>query len=137
MKTAILLGAGLGLALALPGVASANTGGGSGTGQVYQQSSQNSAGAPASARRLHHELQQAGFTNIRIQPHSYLVQAKDPDGNPVRIVVSPTAVAVATRNEQSGGNQSGGQGMMQGHGQGMMQGQSQGMQGNGMHGWNG
>jgi len=140
MRTAILFGAGLGLALALPGVAAANTAGGPGMsygggnqGQAFQQ---NNAGIPASARRLHQELQRAGFTNIHIRPHSYLVRARDPDGNPVRIVVSPTAVAMATLDQSSGGNHNGGQGM-QGNGQGG-QGNGQSMQGSGQNGqsWN-
>ncbi len=112
MKTVLLLGAGLGLALALPPTASATSMEGPGQGSTYQQAQQGNAGPPAAARELYHTLRRAGFENIHIAPHSFMVHATNPNGNPVAMVVSPHAVEVATLNQQSdqnsGGNGPGG-----------------------------
>ena len=47
---------------------------------------------------LRSDLERAGFTDIQLVPSSFLVRAKDPDGNPVTLVLTPesfTAVEVA------------------------------------------
>lgn len=105
MKPTILLGAGLGLALALP-AAAATTGAGMPTAGTAQAGQQNAPTPPAAAKRMYHSLKQAGFTDVHIMPHSYLVRAKDPDGNPVMMVVNPDSVAAVTAiGPKSSGNQ--------------------------------
>lgn len=107
MTMKALLGASLGLALALPAAASAQNAMGPGF-----QGQQNGA-PPVAAQRLYHSLQQAGFRDIHIRPHSYLVHARDQDGNPVAMVVSPRAVTAVTalpdrgRDQGNAGNNNG------------------------------
>ena len=36
-------------------------------------------------------LQQSGFTNVKIMPESFLVQAKDKSGNPVTMFIGPNS----------------------------------------------
>lgn len=44
-------------------------------------------------RSVQASLAQAGFTDIQMVPTSFLVRAKDPDGNPVVIALSPESIA--------------------------------------------
>jgi hypothetical protein len=37
-------------------------------------------------------LQQAGFTNVRVMPDSFLVQAKDKSGHPVAMIINPNSM---------------------------------------------
>lgn len=41
-------------------------------------------------------LEQAGYTDIQMVPSSFLVRAKDPNGSPVMMVLSPDAIEVRT-----------------------------------------
>jgi len=50
-------------------------------------------------------LEQAGFTNVQIMPSSFLVRAKDKEGNPVMMVINPDSVTAIT--EVSGDNHPG------------------------------
>jgi hypothetical protein len=47
-------------------------------------------------QQVQNNLQQAGFTDIRIMPSSFLVRAKDKAGNPVMMVISPDSVTAVT-----------------------------------------
>jgi len=55
-------------------------------------------------------LQKSGYTDIRVAPTSFLVRAKDRDGNPVLMTISPdsfsemTAVTDTTRNRADSGS---------------------------------
>jgi hypothetical protein len=59
------------------------------------------------AQRIRSNLEQAGFTDIRMMPSSFLVRARDRDGNPVMMVVNPDSVTAVS--EIGGGNQGSGQ----------------------------
>jgi hypothetical protein len=52
------------------------------------------------AANLRQEVQQnlskAGFSDIKIMPESFLVRAKDPNGNPVMMVINPDSIAAVT-----------------------------------------
>jgi hypothetical protein len=50
-------------------------------------------------QRLREDLSKAGFTDIKIMPSSFLVRAKDSQGNPVMMVINPDSVTEVT--EQS------------------------------------
>ena len=59
------------------------------------------------------DLQKAGFTDVRVMPDSFLVQAKDRAGNPVTMIVGPTSMTAVvqqsssnTTNDPAGGNDS-------------------------------
>ena len=38
------------------------------------------------------DMQQAGFTDVKVMPDSFLVQAKDKSGDPVSMIVNPNSV---------------------------------------------
>jgi hypothetical protein len=77
---------------------------------------QNATNSPPSmhlSQRLRDDLGRAGFTDIRIMPESLLVRAKDSQGNPVVMEISPDSVASvteqnpwsnATRKDEAGAN---------------------------------
>jgi hypothetical protein len=44
------------------------------------------------------DLQQAGFTDVKVIPDSFLVQAKDKSGNPVTMFINPTSMTMVTRD---------------------------------------
>ncbi len=51
------------------------------------------------------DLQQAGFTNVKVKPNSFLVQANDKSGNPVTMFITPDAMTEVTTvgsNKSSG-----------------------------------
>ena len=52
-----------------------------------------------SFRRLRADLGKAGFTDITVMPSSFLVRAKDSQGNPVMMVINPDSLTEVT--EQS------------------------------------
>ncbi len=57
---------------------------------------------------LHQSLAQAGFTDIKIIPGSFLVHAKDKKGNPVEMMINPNSVVeIAAIPGSSNGNQNG------------------------------
>jgi hypothetical protein len=60
------------------------------------QSSQEGQSSPSMQAQVKSNLEQAGFTDIRIMPESFLVRAKDKDGNPVMMVINPDSVTAIT-----------------------------------------
>jgi hypothetical protein len=102
MSTGILIPAALGLAFALPAAAATtatNAPSGSQPGAQPgamngQQSGQQNA--PTISAKLRQSLTQAGFTDVHVMPESFLVRAKDRDGNPVMMVVNPDSVTSVT-----------------------------------------
>jgi len=63
------------------------------------QTSPGSSGATGVNMRqqLTADLQHAGFTDVRIVPDSFLVQAKDKSGNPVTMFINPTSMTMVTK----------------------------------------
>ena len=63
---------------------------------------------------LRTDLQKAGFTNVRVVPDSFLVQAKDRTGQPVAMIINPHSMTelidegTVANNEGSGGQMAGG-----------------------------
>ena len=57
------------------------------------------AQAPARiSQKLRDDLTKAGFTDIAIMPSSFIVRAKDSQGNPVMMVINPDSLAEVTRH---------------------------------------
>jgi sporulation protein YlmC with PRC-barrel domain len=52
--------------------------------------------APQARQELTQMLQKSGFTDIRVAPTSFMVRAKDRDGNPVVMSISPDSFAEMT-----------------------------------------
>ena len=64
-------------------------------------------GGPSLRQQLTNSLQQSGFTNIKVVPDSFLVQANDKSGNPVTMFIGPnstTEVTTVGSNEQTSGS---------------------------------
>ena len=65
-----------------------------------QTSAQNAAPNPQGpahlGQKLRDDLTKAGFTNITIMPSSFLVRAKDSQGNPVMMIVNPDSLTEVT-----------------------------------------
>ena len=53
-------------------------------------------------QRLRNDLAKAGFTDIKIMPSSFLVRAKDSQGNPVMLVINPDSMTEVTEAPVSG-----------------------------------
>ena len=61
-------------------------------------------------QQLTNSLQQSGFTNIKVVPDSFLVQANDKSGNPVTMFIGPnsaTEVTTVGSNDQTSGSNTG------------------------------
>ena len=66
-------------------------------GTTSSQSAAPNAQVPAHvSQRLRNDLTKAGFTDIKIMPSSFLVRAKDSQGNPVMMVINPDSVTEVT-----------------------------------------
>jgi hypothetical protein len=63
-------------------------------------SDQNAQAATRMSERLRADLARAGFTDVTIMPSSFLVRAKDSQGNPVMMVVNPDASAEVTEHPE-------------------------------------
>lgn len=91
----LILGAGLTLVLAAPALAQ-NPSADQGTTSDQSSSS--------IQQQVQQNLSAAGYTDIRVMPRSFLVQATDRNGNPTMMIISPNSV---TAVKQIGGEGSG------------------------------
>ena len=105
MKTAIIPAVALTLALSAP-VFAQTAGGASGGGNsqsaatTSQENTQNQQSAKnpdhetnvLTINKLKQDLQKAGFTDVQILQDSFVVQAKDKNGNPTIMSLSPSGV---------------------------------------------
>lgn len=67
-------------------------------------------GGPGLRKQLTNSLQQSGFTNIKVVPDSFLVQANDKSGNPVTMFIGPNSATEFTTvgsNDQTSGSNAG------------------------------
>jgi hypothetical protein len=53
-------------------------------------------------QQLRQDLSQAGYTDIHIMPGSFLVRAKDKQGNQTEMMISPTSMTEITAASPSG-----------------------------------
>ena len=56
---------------------------------------------------LRNMLQQGGYSDIHVMPSSFVIRAKDKNGNAVTMMVSPDSFAQVTEVENTGGSDSG------------------------------
>jgi hypothetical protein len=61
-----------------------------------QNTAPNPQGPAHLGQKLRDDLTKAGFTNITIMPSSFLVRAKDSQGNPVMMIVNPDSLTEVT-----------------------------------------
>ncbi len=50
------------------------------------------------SQKLRDDLGKAGFSDIKIMPSSFIVRAKDSQGNPVMMVINPDSVTAITED---------------------------------------
>jgi sporulation protein YlmC with PRC-barrel domain len=75
-------------------------------------STNGSTSAPALQQQMTNNLQQSGFTNVKVMPDSFLVQANDKSGNPVTMFITPNSMTeVAEIGSTTGANSAAGNGM--------------------------
>ncbi len=68
---------------------------------------QNSSSAQAAQnvpQELKQKLSQDGFTNVQVVPGSYLVSAKDKNGEPVMMVIGPHSMTIMSEIPNSSGS---------------------------------
>ena len=61
-----------------------------------QNAAPNPQGPAHIGQKLRDDLAKAGFTNITIMPSSFLVRAKDSQGNPVMMIINPDSLTEVT-----------------------------------------
>ncbi|HEY7296568.1 MAG TPA: hypothetical protein VH684_01420 [Xanthobacteraceae bacterium] len=72
------------------------------SGQQAQQ--QNPAQQGQLQAKIRQNLASAGFTDIRMMPSSFMVRAKDRDGNPVMMIINPDSIEAVTFEGGSNNN---------------------------------
>jgi hypothetical protein len=82
---------------------------------MAQHSQQTQQGSVPMQQRVQQDLEQEGFTDVRIMVSSFLVRARDRHGNPVMMVINPDSVTAVTAIP--GSAQRSGQGSGQGSSQ--------------------
>lgn len=72
-------------------------------GSATDQNAAPNAQVPAHiSDKLRADLTKAGFTDIKIMPSSFMVRAKDSQGNPVMMVINPDSLTEVTEAPVSG-----------------------------------
>ena len=66
------------------------------------QTSQPSQPSQNLAQQLSDNLQQSGYSNVKVMPGSFIVRAQDPQGNPIEMIVTPTSIAAVDIGRWSG-----------------------------------
>ncbi|HEY1782212.1 MAG TPA: hypothetical protein VGG79_17590 [Roseiarcus sp.] len=67
------------------------------TGSTDSQSATSNRQTPAHiSQKLRNDLSKAGFTDITIMPSSFLVRAKDSEGNKMMMVINPDSITEVT-----------------------------------------
>jgi hypothetical protein len=65
-------------------------------------------GTEANGRNLQQQLttnlQQSGFTDVKVMPNSFLVQATDKSGNPMTMFINPNSITEFTADNSNGQN---------------------------------
>ncbi len=90
---ALLLGTAVGILLTATALAQTTSQGSqqqaANPSQMSQPSSQTPANGPMTIQKLKSDLQNAGFSDVKIMSEAFVVQAKTKDGNPVVMTIGP------------------------------------------------
>lgn len=100
-KTSTLIVAALLTTVSTVALAQSNTPAAQSTTPPTTQSSNSTAAkAPSNTanfkQQVTTDLQKAGFTNVKVKPDSFLIQANDKSGNPVTMFITPDSMAEVT-----------------------------------------
>lgn len=108
MMRSIILAAAVTMTLAVPAIAQTNSANQNSNPTATSPTSgqgQNQNTSPTALRQqVQQNLSKAGFSDIKIMPESFLVRAKDPNGNPIMMVINPDSVAAVTYAPNSTNN---------------------------------
>ena len=66
------------------------------TGAAANKSSQAKTQSQSLPEKMEQKLKDQGFTNVQVVPGSFLVSAKDKDGDPVTLIIGPHSMTVFT-----------------------------------------
>jgi len=107
--SALILSAGLASAATTNSTTSGQTQANAATTSNQTQANAATPSGPTAKMRqkLEESLTKAGFTDIKIMPESFLIRAKDQNGNPMMMVVNPdsvTEVEAVTPNKSNSNN---------------------------------
>jgi hypothetical protein len=102
MITRLLIPVALSLAV-LPGAALAQSKGSSGT-PGNPSAAQSTQSLPD---QIQQKLKDQGFTQVQVVPGSFIVSAKDKQGDPVTMVIGPNSMTVFTVNAHGGSSTTG------------------------------
>jgi hypothetical protein len=86
------------LSCGFAGLAAAATGSAPAGSTSAQDAASNPQGPAHLGQKLRDDLAKAGFTNITIMPSSFLVRAKDSEGNPVMMIINPDSLTEVTEH---------------------------------------
>jgi hypothetical protein len=67
-----------------------------GQNDMNDQNGMNAGSGMQISKTLKKDLDKAGFTDVKIMPESFLVQAKDSQGNPVVMMINPNSITALT-----------------------------------------
>ena len=72
-----------------------------GQSSMNGQTAMNAGTGMRITQKLREDMSKAGFTDIKIMPSSFMVRAKDLQGNPVMMVINPDSVTALTEEKGS------------------------------------
>jgi len=106
MRALIVAAAVTAVGFALPAAAQNN---GSWNSNRFDQQQGYNQGGQNLQQKIRQDLGQAGFTDIHIIPRSFVVSARDRDGNPVEMMITPNSITAMTSGlqNQNGANEGG------------------------------
>jgi hypothetical protein len=74
------------------------------SGSQHQQTNTASTRSLAAAQKIKSELQNEGFTDVKIVAESFVIQGKSPDGDPVVMTIGPHGMSVFEAMNAKGAN---------------------------------
>lgn len=75
----------------------------------------NHSAASMNGPSIRQDLQQAGYTNIKVMPASFVAEAKDKQGEPVTLLITPDSITTVVEEPASGKSASNQSGKMAGN----------------------
>jgi hypothetical protein len=99
--------AGITVCLSLPAMAQSNQSESSSNNGMNNHAAAGMNG-PSIRQHIQQDLQKAGYTNIKVMPASFVAEAKDKQGDPVTLLITPDSVTSVVEEQASGksaGNQ--------------------------------
>jgi hypothetical protein len=71
---------------------------------------------PSIRQHIQQDLEKAGYTNIKVMPASFVAEAKDKQGDPVTLLITPDSITTVVEEPASGKSASNQSSKMAGNG---------------------